>query len=458
MYWLYPSEQFHSRLDDTYHDDGATSSKSWLCSLYSIFALGAAADSAGEDGLLNGNFSEGISDCSDTKTSLDYLAFAKQLVPQVYDEADIDSIRALAILSLALQSFGFRVASYLHTGTCVQIAYSLGLQHDKSPASQSLVTRQQNRRIWWTIYTLDQEIASWAGNACVIDERSLNIHTPLPSEQVMNPGTNTPLGCLAVSVSLCRLKRQIVQAIYPEQTTDSRKISFSQVSTFISSLEQWLSALPSHLNWGVPSAPTHRRAIATLHLNYWSAMMLLTRPFLFYSVMRSSCLTKGKKLWFEKLAETCIHAAANTMSILKTMSSEKTLSSLTTFDALCALKVIMIFILALAKSNSGTYRTDIDLCLTLLRSMEQIGFCSSVVTELPIHLAKLNVTKWQDEAGDTSDETSNALVSQFWPDFDYSSSFMPFVENMQNLDSIFGDTFSVDMDITFDVSPGGGFG
>jgi len=34
----------------------------------------------------------------DLKTSDDYLALAKTLIPAVHDEADIDSIRALAIL------------------------------------------------------------------------------------------------------------------------------------------------------------------------------------------------------------------------------------------------------------------------------------------------------------------------------------------------------------------------
>jgi aldehyde dehydrogenase (NAD+) len=35
---------------------------------------------------------------SDTKTSEDYITLAKQLIPAVYDEADIDSIRAMAVM------------------------------------------------------------------------------------------------------------------------------------------------------------------------------------------------------------------------------------------------------------------------------------------------------------------------------------------------------------------------
>jgi len=66
----------------------------------------------------------------------------------------------------------------------MQIAFSLGLQHDKSLTNQSPVTKQQNRRIWWTLYILDQEVSARCGSPCLSDERSLRIQTPLPSEQV----------------------------------------------------------------------------------------------------------------------------------------------------------------------------------------------------------------------------------------------------------------------------------
>jgi aldehyde dehydrogenase (NAD+) len=63
--------------------------------LYSIFALGSSGYSENH----NQFESEGASlTRQDEKSSIDYISMAKQLVPAVYDEADIDSIRALAIL------------------------------------------------------------------------------------------------------------------------------------------------------------------------------------------------------------------------------------------------------------------------------------------------------------------------------------------------------------------------
>lgn len=83
LFWLFSTEQFHARLHETYQDGGATASASWLCSLYSIFALGAVG--------LEPRPGEGNS-------SAEYLVLAKALVPQVCDEADVDSIRALCLL------------------------------------------------------------------------------------------------------------------------------------------------------------------------------------------------------------------------------------------------------------------------------------------------------------------------------------------------------------------------
>ncbi len=92
-YWLYPVQDLVQRVDYTYADPSSSSS-SWMCSLYSIFAIGAANHMR-----ITGNSPPPSSPAaSDLKTSEDYITLAKDLIPTVYDEADIDSIRALAIM------------------------------------------------------------------------------------------------------------------------------------------------------------------------------------------------------------------------------------------------------------------------------------------------------------------------------------------------------------------------
>ena len=89
-HWFYSIENFLARVDGTYSTSGFAGSDSWLCSLYAIFAVGSSGCGETDD--------SSASPVGDSKTSKDYIALAKQLIPAVYDEADIDSIRALAIL------------------------------------------------------------------------------------------------------------------------------------------------------------------------------------------------------------------------------------------------------------------------------------------------------------------------------------------------------------------------
>jgi hypothetical protein len=226
------------------------------------------------------------------------------------------------------------------------------------------------------------------------------------------------LGSLSLSVSLCRLKREIIQTIYPERASDTSAISFTEVTKFITSLQNWQTAVPPHLKWGVPLAPTHRRAIAVLQLNYWNAMMLLTQPFLLYLVLHGTNLSQTKRNWFEKLGDIYIDAAQSAIVILNTMSQDRTLSSLVVFDSTCILKVVMIMILALVKTNSQKYRLNIELCLSLLQGMEQVGFCKTVVPELYARFNELGIMQDPQDCDVSTDVQTHTVESQFWPVFD----------------------------------------
>jgi aldehyde dehydrogenase (NAD+) len=195
-YWLFPVETLLRRVDSTYSESAPRSSSSWMCCLYTMFAIGAA-NYVGT----NGNSPPPDWPAAlDLKTSEDYITLAKQLIPAVYDEADIDSIRAMAIMvraansvkllsltaaqSVAMENICSRVSAYLYMGASVQMAFSLGLHRDQLTEPGNSMEREQNRRIWWTLFQLDQDISSRGGSPTVIDERFTKVTTPMPSEQV----------------------------------------------------------------------------------------------------------------------------------------------------------------------------------------------------------------------------------------------------------------------------------
>lgn len=89
------------------------------------------------------------------------------------------------IKALALQIECYTNAAYLYIGTAVRTAYSLGMHVEKAaPPSRGRLEREQNRRIWWTLYLLDYEIAHRYGNPCAVVEEVHDIQVQMPSEQV----------------------------------------------------------------------------------------------------------------------------------------------------------------------------------------------------------------------------------------------------------------------------------
>lgn len=101
QHWLYSSEDFHARLQASYSNASKTPTSSWLCSLYCIFTLGALGSPSDDE----------AAEWQSTDITLD---IAKSLVPQVCDEADLDSIRALFLL-VSLQIIHMRMRPHRFT-------------------------------------------------------------------------------------------------------------------------------------------------------------------------------------------------------------------------------------------------------------------------------------------------------------------------------------------------------
>ncbi|KAF5559218.1 hypothetical protein FMEXI_91 [Fusarium mexicanum] len=135
LYWIYSAESFYTRLETMYSGDNGQLTASWLCSLHGIVALCASCEPS-PNGLVNG------------PRAHDSLEMAKSLVTRVCDEADLDSIRALIVLSLAFQSNGFTNSAYLYIGLAVRIAFSLGLHLDKYSTKSGVITQSIRQNLY----------------------------------------------------------------------------------------------------------------------------------------------------------------------------------------------------------------------------------------------------------------------------------------------------------------------
>ncbi|KAK3380815.1 hypothetical protein B0H63DRAFT_396681 [Podospora didyma] len=416
IYWFYSPEQFFTLVDKTYADHGASSSASWLCSLYCIFAIcSARIEGNGSSHHFNGNGNGGSGGGGDEKTSSDYLALAKSLGLQVCDEADTDAVRALSLLSLALHSSCFTVTAYLIIGMTVRMAYTLGLHRNiaAGAAQQDSVSRARVHRLWWTIYLLDQEIAIQLGYPCAIVDDVVGLQTPPACESILDPGRQTPHGYQAVCVALVKLKKKVSHTLYvaPALLSARKVVPFSAVTGCIGDLRDWLAKLPPHLCWSSGMAPSHGRAVAVLHLRYWLTLIHVQRPFLLYAVTRGEELSGDKRRWYEELSGLCLDAAEKSVGIIKRMRDHGLLSSLVLFDSQCIHDLVHVFLLGRqhykAQQRGAMASEGLETCMAAMRGMEPIGWCDKILPELTAQVAASTSTPTTAEAETSSTHVEN---------------------------------------------------
>lgn len=212
--------------------------------------------------------------------------------------------------------------------------------------------------------------------------------------QILDPGPNTPLGYQALLVSLVQLRKRISHECFLEPAQISGRLPISRVTKCMGSLRQWLDTVPTHLRWDSPLHPQHRRAVSLLHLRFRTASISLTRPFLLFTVAKSTeNMAPVKRKIFEQMSNNCIEAAESAVQILRRMREDKTLSSLMLLDCHCIGEVMWILILALQR-RGGTERQDmLRFCLETVKSMDKVGWCAKVAPELEARIYESGVLK-----------------------------------------------------------------
>ena len=374
LFEIFSLEQFHTRVEDTYAGQ-AHISASWLCSLYCIFALGRQA--MGSEDLY-----------SDATVSVDYLIMAKALLARVCDEADMDSIRALILLSLSLQSHCFFNAAYLHIGTAVRIAFSLGMHVDKFPISCGRVQREHARRLWWTLYNLDSAMALANGRPSY----EVQSRTALPSENLFNQSSQ-PNGYLGVAKQLTGLLKTISQVLYIEPSSSAEHLLSPKVAAILSDLQTWAKNMPLHLRDTTKVAPSHKRAIALLHVRYQHAIILATRPFLLASVLcRERLRPLQKQQCYERLSSICLEAAQSSLDVLKMMGEEELLSSLMPGEFNFLLELVQVFLIADSKNRATHhYVVRVKACVAILRVLPNHGWTRKARPEVMSQLRDFGI-------------------------------------------------------------------
>ncbi|KIW27847.1 uncharacterized protein PV07_07548 [Cladophialophora immunda] len=241
--------------------------------------------------------------------------------------ATLQSVQALALLALYLNTTHQRNASWIMMGCSIRMAVSLGMHRsDKILQQKSVlstaVDRELRKRVWWSLYIYEQYNSALFGRPSAIDE--LETTSDLPTDSFLDEGYHRPPGLITHDTYLAR----IVDRIRKSQASQGRRVGcigpdggpgLSEHQTadrHLHDLDTWYEELPQFLRFDAANQrhiyPSHFRQLVTLQLRYQHARLLLTRPFYLRLVQTRSSTSEGGGLEADpgtRYGDVCVAAA-----------------------------------------------------------------------------------------------------------------------------------------------------
>ncbi|KAH8594122.1 hypothetical protein B0O99DRAFT_626002 [Bisporella sp. PMI_857] len=322
---------------------------------------------------------------------------------------------------------------YLLVGLAVRIAQGLGLHLDTPVLTHKSLEWQHMRRLWWTVYELENHACLLYGAVPSITDTNCSMSLPL--ENLVPPGLGVPVGYLSYSTSLTVLTSQVCQLLSPRLYKQDAQVSARSFCSLLQTFKNWKDGIPSYLHYNAPSAPVHRRSVAILHLNYWTAQIYICRHFLLFYATRKAMLEENKTTFFAQMANSCINAAEEIILILRDMTASGSLSDLSFFDTNYLLKAAIIFKLANRVRENTSDIENFNCCIGLLEKMSNMEWPSEVIARMrllskhsqPPHDSNMAHMAMEPCNGNTRQPQGDSLDNmglgseENWHSFDYSN-------------------------------------
>ncbi|OAG42695.1 hypothetical protein AYO21_02978 [Fonsecaea monophora] len=241
----------------------------------------------------------------------EFFVEAMQLLPDfMFIGADpIELTQVLCCAALFFHCLEFRCAAYKTIGWAVRLSLENGLHSDMKSQYISTSLVQRCRKLWWTVYILDQQMSALMGAPAAVAEES--IAAPLPDF----PKSPQRLAALDFQIRLNKLLARVLNTIYGPEG------SFKE--GFLASAKDTLKSLASLTD--------------LLNTSFSVCVILTTRPIL-YSILEAKLAASGtfakllESQTTNRLVQVCIESAQQTLNILGILRDQTLLESVLPFD------------------------------------------------------------------------------------------------------------------------------
>ncbi|KAM0141634.1 hypothetical protein ACHAO1_001823 [Botrytis cinerea] len=263
----------------------------WLCSVLMVLVLGAQTIDPQDDLYL--------------QMIHNYKVWVQSRVSQLQYTSTLVNIQALLLLHMYLHNMSERNAAWTMLGAVLRMAMTLGMHREGGNRNLDAGEIEVRRRVWWTIYVLEQNSCTILGRPCSIDDMEVTVK--YPNEDLLDGSAHVPMGYVEELCRLTRIMARTSKMMYPSNVILSpgdEKHRIIWADRLLAESDEWRERLPPHLRLGLQGIPrAHSRAIYLLHLQFHLVQSLVTRPYAVRKAMLQVARKKGKHVSANHLGE-----------------------------------------------------------------------------------------------------------------------------------------------------------
>ncbi|PIG82257.1 hypothetical protein AARAC_000006 [Aspergillus arachidicola] len=335
-----------------------------------------------------------------------WLGLALRLLNTVEDH-DILSLQSLCFIAIFFQSSAQLEKCYYYTGLALRSAVALGFHRPEIDA-HDLVTRETQKRVFWTIWRLDIYSSTMLDIPSLL---SINDVCQSYAQPIMDnyatggidansgkdpttviTGVNMHIALTAILPAVMR-HRKVFQSLTAGSSTDVEGlIRKSGMRSIEKKLREWYQNLPNELRPGFQGSVQTERIRQLLRIAYAYVQMALYEPLLELTSRTASSYIDPLILSYLKLYYTVTRNLVSAgYSIHRTKVINYSARSTMVSTTYAAIKSLTVFILKIPAS-SATKGVVLREAFEGKAIIEELAPKSSLATE---YLQKLNVTMSQ---------------------------------------------------------------
>ncbi|EKG13247.1 Transcription factor fungi [Macrophomina phaseolina MS6] len=319
-------------------------------------------------------------DGHDGPPGFDYFMQALQYLPDIHDEGSVLFVEVLSLVGYFMQNLNRRDAAFLYIGLALRMAISLGLHQEIVNPDMDEPTREHQRRLWWSVYSMDRILCAKSGNPITILDEDIGVLPPsrLPHESEICPAT-----VLLHYTELSRIIGKIMKDIYRKSPKTGSSLVTS-VYNIMTDLNNWRRDLPQALQFDASrlDRDISRESVSTF-LHYYQCINMTARPLLFRVVQRrlANLASEKEKDWRSGLStttiaviEACVAAARDSTTMMHAAAKQNLVATYGFMDGEHIFSAAIVLVMAnLAFPHSDRDYAAMEKALDVLRGMAERG-------------------------------------------------------------------------------------